>query len=470
MIGPWLRLSYAALFLVYGIGVLILARKYLSPSFAFIATALCLLNIWTIFLSDLLLRILFALLSVTFACVAGSRWKRGREIICFLLALAGFFMRTAGMVLFLAWIADALGRKRWRLALLRLALALLPIAFWQGHVERVRRSDSYRHPAYEYQRAPYQNYNVTYSDNFRLVDPFSPERGAANKRALADRALTNLTLLPLHLGEAISIPRQFWRPAHLDRFTAVATRGFQMLAGGLGLFVIAGVIWLLASRAWIIGSIIIASIALICMTPWPEEFNRYLTPVAPFLAIAAVVAMRRLCVFLCDHTNPLIAEVAKVSLASVLIMTVLVQMGTATRFLRGSTSARSIAQADSLSAGAHFFHRQDWVDWENAATWIGEHAAGNDVVATTAPHQFYLHTGLKAVYPPFEPDSAKACRLIEGVPVKYVLVDDFAYRDFSRRYALPAVENNPARWRLVYAVHRTKVYEHMTAEESDRPG
>src|SRR5437764_10227701 len=39
VIGPWLRLSYAALFLVYGIGVLALARKYLSPLFAFIATA-----------------------------------------------------------------------------------------------------------------------------------------------------------------------------------------------------------------------------------------------------------------------------------------------------------------------------------------------------------------------------------------------------------------------------------------------
>ena len=83
VIGPWLRLSYAALFLVYGIGVLTLARKYLSPLLAFIATALCLLNIWTIFLSDLLFaEIPFALVSVTFACVAGSRGKRGREVIC----------------------------------------------------------------------------------------------------------------------------------------------------------------------------------------------------------------------------------------------------------------------------------------------------------------------------------------------------------------------------------------------------
>jgi hypothetical protein len=471
VIGPGLRLSYAALFLMYGIGALRMARKFLSPLFAFIAAALCLLSIWTIFLSDLLFaEIPFALVSVMFACVAGSARKKGREVTCFLLALTGFLLRTAGVVLLLAWIADALGQRRWRLALLRLVLALLPIALWQGHVERIHRTAAYRHPAYEYQRALYQHYNVTYSDNFRLVDPFKPERGVATISALANRALTNLSRLPMHLGEAISIPREFWHSPHLNGFSAIATAGFRMLAGGLGLFVLAGVIWLLVIRAWIVPSIIIASAALICVTPWPEEFNRYLTPVAPFLAVAAVVGVRQLSVFLCDHTNPPLANIAKVGLVSVLVMTLLVQIGTATRFLRGSTLAKCIHQLNSLAAGAHFFHKQDWVEWENAATWIGEHAGATDIVATTAPHQLYLQTGLRAVYPPFEPDPGKASQLIEGVPVKYVLIDEFAYRNFSRRYALPAVENDPARWRLVYAVHGTKVYEHLThGESSDLP-
>ena len=80
--------------------MLTLARKYLSPLFAFIATALCLLNVWTIFLSDLLFaEIPFALVSVTFACVAGSAWKKGGEVTCFLLALTGFLLRTAGLLI-----------------------------------------------------------------------------------------------------------------------------------------------------------------------------------------------------------------------------------------------------------------------------------------------------------------------------------------------------------------------------------
>ena len=75
-VGPFLRVSYAVLFLVYGLAVLMLAKIYLPPLFACIATALCLLHVWTIFLSDVLFaEIPFALVSVSFALVAGNRSK-----------------------------------------------------------------------------------------------------------------------------------------------------------------------------------------------------------------------------------------------------------------------------------------------------------------------------------------------------------------------------------------------------------
>jgi hypothetical protein len=342
-------------------------------------------------------------------------------------------------------------------------LAIVPVLLWQVHVGRVHRSEEYRHPAYSYQRAAYQHYNVTYFENIRLLDPFKPEQGVAGTSALVSRVVTNLVKMPIFLGQGVSAPEEYWRSALKIRPVSRVNLPMCVVLLPiilLGTLVIAGVIFFLRAGQWTLAALIVLSVGLMCLTPWPEEFNRYLVPVAPFLAIAAVVAMRQLSVFLCDHTNPSIAKVAKLSLVSVLVMTLLVQIGTATRFLLGSTLAKSNAQSNSLAAGAHFFYKQDWVDWENAATWIGEHASGRDIVATTAPHQFYLQTGLRAVYPPFEPDPGKASRLIEGVPLKYVLIDQFAYRDFSRRYASPAVENDPARWRLVYAIHRTKVYEH----------
>src|SRR5436190_20096475 len=40
VVAPWLRISYAGLFLAYALAVLALARKYLRPTFALLAAAL----------------------------------------------------------------------------------------------------------------------------------------------------------------------------------------------------------------------------------------------------------------------------------------------------------------------------------------------------------------------------------------------------------------------------------------------
>ena len=66
-----------ALFLIYSLIVLALAKRHLSPGFALAATALCMLHIMTIFLSDLLFAELpFAVVSVLFALVAASACRR----------------------------------------------------------------------------------------------------------------------------------------------------------------------------------------------------------------------------------------------------------------------------------------------------------------------------------------------------------------------------------------------------------
>ena len=100
-----------------------------------------------------------------------------------------------------------------------------------------------------------------------------------------------------------------------------------------------------------------------------------------------------------------------------------------------------------------FYHDDSWQAWEEAADWIGTHARSDAIVATTAPHLFYLRTGRLAVLPPMEPDPVHAGRLLEGVPVSYVIVDDLKFLDLSRRYARPAVKNDPMGWQLVHSIH-----------------
>ena len=95
IVGPLLRKSYAVMFVAYAVACLSLARRYLTPWFAVLAVTLCLLQVCTIYLSDLLFTELpFALIGVGFVLASGSGFSAPRtslqEVVSFLLAGAAF--------------------------------------------------------------------------------------------------------------------------------------------------------------------------------------------------------------------------------------------------------------------------------------------------------------------------------------------------------------------------------------------
>ena len=54
--------------------------------------------------------------------------------------VAAYLLRTAGIALLLAWIAESLIRRRFGQAALRAAISALPVLLWQGYVWRVTAS------------------------------------------------------------------------------------------------------------------------------------------------------------------------------------------------------------------------------------------------------------------------------------------------------------------------------------------
>ena len=459
LVAGCLRKSYFLICIAYALAVFALARRYLDRKFALAATAVCLLHVWAIFLSDLLFAELpFALISVAFVLVGfdQTRWSGTKEFGSFFLAAAGFFLRTAGIVLFAAWISEAFLYRRWLRGSMRLALAVSCIAAWQIHVAHIQRSNEYTRAAYDYQRAAYQNYNVTYFENIALLDPFRPELGRAGWLGMLKRFGANLMITPAQLGEAVSAPQEFWRsaiPIQSIRGHIVARAVVRLAIFVLGLLVISGCVILGRRADWRLLTLICTSILLLCVTPWPEEFHRYLMPLGSFLAIAAALS-GQLC-YRAVYNRITLRRPIALAIGAVAALGLTAETLTAARFL----VAAHRANRDPLAGGAHFFHGNDWIAWEQAVAWIKANAAQNAIVATTAPHQLYLRSGRRAVYPPFTPDSSTANRQLDAVPVNYVLIDELRYRDFSRRYALPVVEQDKSKWRLVYVIDRTKVFE-----------
>lgn len=466
VIAPWVRISYATLYLIYGLTALALARCYLRPVFALIAVALALLQVNTLFISDLLFAELpFAVVAVLFALIAtsDSHVSWAREALSFLFASASFLLRTAGAALLVAWVVEALVRRRWSLALLRCVLVLLPVLAWQAHVMRVRGSYEYAHPAYEYQRASYQFYNVSYADNVAPMGSLSGSSTPGHNRAFAMRLAANFCRMGKRLGEAISASEGYWR----ELFAAIQHQVFgrNLLPPTLAIvpivslsaLVFAGIGLLLYRRVWLMALIIITSIALICATPWPDQFQRYLMPLTIFLAITAMLTLSNIQALLArDNTPRTIKLIGHVAVVGVLVVLLALQIyAAADIFGARKRAGASLILGLGNPKAQFFYYDRLWRNWEQAIVWLGEHSGPNAVTATPYSHLCYLLTGRPAVSPPAETDVTRVRHLLESVPVSFVIVD--------RGYKLPAIENNSPGWTLVQSFDDTRLYQNIAS-------
>lgn len=458
-VGHALRLSFAVLFVLYGLAVFSLGRRYVGPLPAFLIGLLSLLHVQTVFLSDFFTAELpYALATVLFALVlTRTPATPVRSVLAAVLGVAAFGLRTAGVALLAAWVGDAVIRRRAGAALGRAAVAAAAVLAWHGYTAEVKRSPEYRRPAYAYQRAAYQFYNVGYLDNIAYRDPFRPELGRAAAADFARRTWDNLRYVATAgFGEAVSVHRGWWR-GELEKLNRkLPGRGappgtVELPLAGLSAAVLLGLLLLARRGHWVPVLYCAGSTLLICLTPWPGQFTRYLVPLTPFLllgpALLAVTALER-----AARRGPRWLRTARVAVAGVLAV-LLGQQGytLAKAFTRHHGPATYLDAAGRVHRYALFFYDRTWRDQEDALRWLRERARPGEIVVTSTPHWAFLQTGLPAVMPPFEPDPAVAQPLLEALPASYLILDGLSFVDVGRRYTEPVLRAFPERWRLAYA-------------------
>jgi hypothetical protein len=447
VVAPWLRILYAVLFLGYALAVLALAKRYLRPVFAVTAVAFTLLQPNTIFVSDVLYtEIPFALVSVLFVLVAvngpfSSRpWLR--EIASFLLATAGFLLRTVGVALLAAWVLEAIVRRRWQLAVVRVVLAMLPLIGWEAYVMRVTHSYEYAHPAYAYQRAPYQPWNVSYAENMKwLMNSSHRDWRHARPMSLPSQLQENTGRLIESIGETIS-------PS--GRVPTLVLSAFALV----------GLAMLVHRRAWMMVFIILISLVIIWPWPWPDQFYRFLVPLTPFLIIGVMMFFSALIsVLSTPEMRPAIAIVGRIVLAALLLAALTLQVSSVWKLFYDRAIQGTSYLPGGGAAGPHYFYySESWRDWDAGIAWIQSHSHPNAIVLTRSPQLCYLRTGRRAVMPPVEQNQDRARQLLESVPVSYVLLElpvDY----------IPAVEKDSQRWRSVESVKPVRLYERISGRE-----
>ena len=465
--GHWLRITYAVIFLAYIVAAYLLASQYLPEKFAFLAGLVTLLHVQSSWMSDLLFaEIPFALTTMLFLLVAsGKGWARTG--LAGTLAMAAYLLRSVGVALLAAWLAESILRGRPREMAVRAGFCILPVLGWQLYISQVQASPEYGQAAYAYQRAPYQYYNVSYLENIRYVDPFQPELGMVSARGLADRVASALALMPSSLGEAVS-SRARWSESQIERLNAeVLSTPLPLwivqvplvLLGGLALLGLGLLAW---TGEWLIPLYVVGSMVIVGLTPWPGQFERYLAPLTPLLALAVIIGLLAIRVRL----NRGGGRLGTIILITVLVGT-LAQEGFAI-FKVYTKQLRPVEYVDATGQRHEqqlFFYTQAWRSHDAALDWLRRVANRDDILATSTPHWAYLKTGSRAILPPFEADVRAARRLVEAVPVKYLVVDSLEFVDVSRRYAAPIARAYPREWELIYssADSTSRIYRRVEA-------
>ena len=374
------------------------------------------------------------------------------RVFSFPLAAVAFGLRTIGIVLLMAWAFEGLLRREFKAGAVRLLACMALAGSWAGFIRHIENGEEYKHPVYSYQRADYAYINVSYARNMKFKDTFSPELGYATWRDKMVGFLHNSRVMARALGEAVSVTepqgRFLWDRSN-QRIGLNLLPGWtvKMILFALSGGIVTGLGVFMFKRHYLISLYVLFSLAVMCATPWSWLFYRYLTPLAPFLILLLLVG-------LCAAWGRVHRALATKSspfpyhdfVATVVGLILICEAGTLLKVYKSWHQPVTYMRNGKEVEYRLFFLDSRQRATEPALEFVKAKAHDSDVVAATEPQWSYLLTDLKTVIPPFEIDPAKAQRLLDSVPVRFLMVDDSVYH----KYTAPVITANPERWRRVY--------------------
>ncbi len=458
-VGIWLRRTWILFSIVYVCGSFFLARLFLSRAYAFFLAFICMISydmyyLATLCFAELPFGVATALFAWSYLRKGGQSWTKHLTPV---FAIAGYLLRTMGIALLLAWVADAFFRRRFRVALLRTVVAVLPVLGWLSYVHGVETAPDYRHPYYAYQRDPSMFYNVSYAVNMKLKDPFKPDLGNITLGDLTRRFFDNAVWIPRTLGQSITAREGFFQ-SHVNSINRALRREvvphwtYKVLLYILGLVVLLGVVQLTLERQWLISAAIFLTIAAICTTPWPGQFARYLAPILPLLLLAFLsglgafgTASRRLL----PHVVTRRLKPFRIAGMAIVLCECCIAFQSGNRnFLDKAYYRDENGERKSYKL---LHYSGEYPDTEDALDWLKKRADRKAVIAVTMPQWVYLQSGFKAVMPPLTTDPENAVKLSDTVPVSFVIVEDLLMNDNFNTYFPKLVAESPDKWKFVYS-------------------
>jgi hypothetical protein len=210
-------------------------------------------------------------------------------------------------------------------------------------------------------------------------------------------------------------------------------------------------------RQWLIALTILLTVVAVCTTPWPGQFARYLAPILPLLLVAVLAPLREMF----DYTRGLLhipTEKFKIfprSVVAIIFCECVIAFQSGNRNFLNTAFYRD---ADGQMKSYHVLHYSAaYPQTEAALKWLMSRADAHAVLAVSMPQWVYLQSGLKTVMPPLTTDPNQAQKLIDTVPVSFVVIEKLLMDDNFNTYFPKLVEHSPDKWKLVYSTQDGQV-------------
>lgn len=426
VVGHALRLTMALVSIAYAAAIFWLLSAYIARGYAMFAALFALVLSQAIYFAEALYaETLFGLLTVLFFILQRHRTNAACFAASGICAVLAYGARTAGIALLAAWVVDNVIRRDVKRTLVALAIAAGAVLPWLGWIKAAESSPAYREPAYAYQTAPYLYFNVSYARNLSLKDPWAPEQGPLTPRGIVERLIDGAQTIPLTVGRTLSS----WQNR----------RSAWLLAG----LVILGLLVQVRQRQVLAVSYVVLSLVVVASTPFPEQHVRYVLPLYPFLALALFIALSEAGTAVRGRwpKAPRVVREGPTWLVLALMATLGLR-ATADLFTNHYDQV-AYEHHGLLTRYRLYYYAPDGRALDQAIDWLSPRLQPADVLAVPDAQWAYLRTGRKAVIPPLEIDGGKAQRLVDSVPVRYLLAPTTgAYS----RYVQALLEANPTAW------------------------
>jgi hypothetical protein len=144
IVGSWLKLVFFCFHASFVLATYFMLKMFLPRWLAFSGALALLLNVQVTFHSNLFFaEIPFGLATVLFVLCNRRSSNRVHETLAAVFAVTAFLLRTAGVALLAAWVAESLAQKQFKRATVRLLISAVPVLCWNAYVWQVERSPAY---------------------------------------------------------------------------------------------------------------------------------------------------------------------------------------------------------------------------------------------------------------------------------------------------------------------------------------